>query len=116
VEEVEFAVDPLLNPAHGQTHELGFGATAEDGFADLEAPFPQARLSLHQAEFDAPTLHDPRAEGKSLASCSASSFKMMLRAASSWVSARHFQSKTRFSRRMYLSVAASPMGFRNNAT
>jgi hypothetical protein len=50
---LELAVNPLFNSVGGQTHELRFGPASRDGLANLETPFPQARLNLREGEIDA---------------------------------------------------------------
>jgi hypothetical protein len=40
------SINQLLNSVGSQTHEMSLGLAGGDGFSDLEAPFPRARLDL----------------------------------------------------------------------
>jgi hypothetical protein len=50
-------VNPLLSTVGGPAQEMRLGLTGRHGFADLELPFPQARLDLKKGEFDAFAVH-----------------------------------------------------------
>jgi len=86
----ELAVNPLMNPVGGHAHETRFRFTHRDGVADLETPFPEARLDQQQGKFNALAVHDFRENNATLASSSASSFSRILCSASVWGSARRF--------------------------
>lgn len=66
----------MLNSAGSQAHELRFGSAGRDGFANLETPFPQARLNLREGEINAPMVHDLRDGDTLFASSSVSNFKI----------------------------------------
>jgi hypothetical protein len=103
----QLEVNPLLNPAGSQAHEVRIGPAGRDGFANLETPFPQARLNLREGEINAPVVHDLRDGDTLFASSSVSNFKITLRVVSSCASARRLLSSARFSRWMYLSMPFS---------
>ena len=86
----KLAVNPLMNPVGGHAQEACLRFTHQDGIADLETPFPQARLDQQQGEFNALAVHDFRETDASFASSSASSFSRILCSASVWGSARRF--------------------------
>ncbi|WP_157195743.1 hypothetical protein [Bradyrhizobium sp. YR681] len=71
----ELAINPVFNPAGSQAHETRLSFAGRDRRTDLESPLPNARLDLHEREFDAPAVHRLGRDRNNFAS-SASSFKI----------------------------------------
>ena len=94
----EFTIDPLLNPASSQAHQGRLGLAATDRFTDLEPPLPNARLNLHEREFDTPAIHDVDRDRNNFASASASNHKSTSRSLSVRGSKSFFLKRAMFPR------------------
>jgi hypothetical protein len=96
---LKLSINQLLNSVGSQTHEASFGLAGGDGFADLEAPFPRARLDLHKGEINALAVDDfARGKDASLTYSFANNFESTLRPDSVHASARRVLKRARFSR------------------
>jgi hypothetical protein len=107
---LQLDINPLLNPAGGQAHQVRFGVAGRNLVADLESPSPQAGLNLRKGEFNAPAVHDLDlgGRGESWASCCANSFNSTWRSDLSGASARRALKGARFSGLMNFAISGPP--------
>lgn len=103
---LEGAVNSVLSPALRHAPKLRSCGAGLDRPIDLELPFPEAILNLHDGELNAPMGHGLRDGGAytSFASSSASSFRITLRWAASSAAASRLLKRARLSRRMNFSM------------
>jgi hypothetical protein len=103
---LKLAINQLLNSVGSQTHEVSLGLAGGDGFSDLEAPFPRARLDLRKGEINGLAVHD-FAHGKdaSLTSSVANNFESTLRPDS--LHARRFLKGRGSPGEIYFSIGSS---------